>query len=124
MRDELDQLSVWSRLELDSTLRRMLGSDLDAANATAGILSVKEAAESIRARLPRDDGRGGIDNLRRLCEQLARLYRRFGGLPLKKLAYPWIACVVTIIDPEVTESNLSTALRDIPWRNIRKLPPE
>jgi hypothetical protein len=63
-RAALDGLVVWSRLELDDTLRKMLGNDLSAANATAGLLSVRAAAKRVRAKLPSGGGRPNLDVLR------------------------------------------------------------
>jgi hypothetical protein len=98
------------------------------AYAGGRIKRVEDAARRAHAGMPSGDGRPRSDNLRWLCSWLAPIYNeRAGGRPAYDQSRKnftlnrsdWIARVVRLVDPEVTEANLSTALRE-----LRKPPPK
>jgi hypothetical protein len=98
------------------------------AYAEGRMRRVENAARRAHASMPSGDGRPRGDNLRSLRSWLAAIYDDLAG---GRAAYDqsrknfmlnrrdWIGRVVRLIDPEVTEANLSTALRE-----LRKPPPK
>jgi hypothetical protein len=92
------------------------------AYADGRMKRIEDAACRAHSSMPSGDGRPRSDNLRSLCSWLEAIYNDFAGgreaydrerktFTLNRAA--WITRVVALIDPEVTEANLSTALREL-----------
>jgi hypothetical protein len=128
----IDQLDERARSAVDGALIEMLGGDervstrayeeaqkkawTEGISYTQSLMArIHEAAGRAKESLPRGDGREGLGTLRWLCDQLDGIYRRHSTAKRKplKVVLPWVGRVVKMIDPEVTDSNLRTALRDI-----------
>jgi hypothetical protein len=84
----------------------------------------KAAALALEGTPSDAGGRRGHDELRRLCGGLASIYERSSGRRFKYDADAhgggfltpdtrWVARVARRVDPEVTDANLRTVLRDL-----------
>ena len=129
----LDQFS-------DLLTRRLNAAFGDDQGATAAscrehMTRLQEAAERASAALPSGAGRASVDELRLLCTGLVEVYTEVSGERFAYDAHPqgggryvfltngarWVARVAKIIDPEITDANLVTAMREWqkPPRKIR-----
>jgi hypothetical protein len=128
---KLDQLDDRAMGRLNAALRDMVGQKGSLTRGVAFTRSnmerIQGAAKCARANLPSGDGRPGLNPLRHLCGDLAAIYEGFGGRRFTYDAHRasggppafvsagarWIADAVSIIDPEVTPSNLGTVLPNL-----------
>jgi hypothetical protein len=133
----LDQFSAL----LTRRLNAAFGDDqgVTAATCREHLTRLQEAAERASAALPSGAGRASVDELRVLCAGLAEVYADLAGEQFTFDAHPqgrgryafltngarWVAHVAKIIDPEVTDASLVTAMRgwQKPPRKIRPILP-